>query len=75
VGLTEIGEVRSYIVEENEMIPIPGKLMYRGINVEKIVDGFLSKADTGSRRPPSCCCSARCPQSRSWRSSTNCWAG
>ncbi len=47
VGLTEIGEVRSYIVEENEMIPIPGKLMYRGINVEKIVDGFLSEGRYG----------------------------
>lgn len=41
VGLTEIGEVHSYIVDENEMIPIPGELMYRGINIENIVDGFL----------------------------------
>ena len=41
VGLTEIGEVHSYIVDENEMIPIPGKLMYRGIDIENIVEGFL----------------------------------
>lgn len=41
VGLTEIGEVRSYIVEENEMVPIPGKLFYRGINISDIVNGFL----------------------------------
>ncbi len=41
VGLTEIGDVRSYIVEENEMIPIPGKLLYRGIDITEIVDGFL----------------------------------
>lgn len=47
VGLTEIGEVRSYIVEENEMIPIPGKLLYRGIDIEKIVEGFLSEGRFG----------------------------
>ncbi|MEQ8199021.1 MAG: citrate/2-methylcitrate synthase [Clostridiaceae bacterium] len=43
VGLTEIGEVHSYIIDENEMIPIPGSLMYRGINIENIVDGFLKE--------------------------------
>lgn len=41
VGLTEIGDVRSYIVEENEMVPIPGKLLYRGIDISHIVSGFL----------------------------------
>lgn len=41
VGLTEIGDVRSYIVEENEMVPIPGKLLYRGIDIEDIVNGFM----------------------------------
>ena len=41
VGLTEIGDVRSYIIEENEIVPIPGKLFYRGINISDIVDGFL----------------------------------
>jgi len=47
VGLTEIGEVRSYIVEENEMVPIPGKLIYRGINISTIVDGFLGSDRLG----------------------------
>jgi len=41
VGLTEIGDVRSYIIEENEIVPIPGKLLYRGIDITNIVDGFL----------------------------------
>ena len=40
VGLTEIGEVHSYILDENEMIPVPGRLNYRGIDIRKIVDGF-----------------------------------
>jgi len=40
VGLTEIGEVHSYILDENEMIPVPGRLIYRGIDICKLVNGF-----------------------------------
>ncbi len=42
-GLTEIGDVRSYIIEDGEMVPIPGKLFYRGIDIKDIVTGFLSE--------------------------------
>lgn len=42
-GLTEIGEVHSYIIDENEMIPVPGRLSYRGINVEYLVQGFMGQ--------------------------------
>jgi len=42
VGLTEIGEVHSYIIDENEMIPVPGRLMYRGVDINDIVNGFLA---------------------------------
>lgn len=41
VGLTEIGEVHSYIVDENDIIPVPGRLMYRGIDIVDIVNGFI----------------------------------
>jgi len=41
VGLTEIGEVHSYIIDEGEMIPVPGRLTYRGIDIKDIVNGFL----------------------------------
>ena len=37
VGLTEIGEVHSYIIDEGEMIPVPGRLTYRGIDIRDIV--------------------------------------
>ena len=47
VGLTEIGDVRSYIVEENEMVPMPGKLFYRGLDISDIVNGFLKKESFG----------------------------
>jgi citrate synthase len=46
-GLTEIGEVHSYIIDENEMIPVPGKLFYRGIDIEDIVNGFLGDGRPG----------------------------
>ncbi len=39
VGLTSIGEVRGYIIEENEKVPIDGRLLYRGIDVWKFVEG------------------------------------
>lgn len=40
-GLTEIAEVRSYTIVDEEYIPCEGKLFYRGIDVEQIVDGFI----------------------------------
>jgi citrate synthase len=47
VGLTEIGEVHSYIIDENEMIPVPGRLMYRGIDINDIVNGFWAENRLG----------------------------
>ena len=40
-GLTDISEVRSYTVVDNEMVPCEGKLFYRGVDIEKIVSGFI----------------------------------
>lgn len=40
-GLTEISEVRSYTIVDSEMIPCEGKLFYRGVDIEEIVNGFL----------------------------------
>ena len=39
-GLTEIGEVKSYTIDDGEMIPCEGKLYYHGVDIESIVDGF-----------------------------------
>ena len=47
VGLTEIGDVHSYIIDENEMIPVPGRLMYRGIDINEIVNGFWTEGRFG----------------------------
>ncbi|MCL2243541.1 MAG: citrate/2-methylcitrate synthase [Treponema sp.] len=43
VGLTEISEIVSYVIEDGDMVPCEGKLFYRGINIQKIVQGFMSE--------------------------------
>lgn len=37
VGLTKVGEVHGYVLDEGEKLPIYGTLRYRGIDVEEIV--------------------------------------
>ena len=39
-GLTEICDVHAYNIVNNEYVPCEGKLYYRGIDVEEIIDGF-----------------------------------
>ena len=43
VGLTEISEIISYIIEDGDLVPCEGKLYYRGINIEKIIKGFMDE--------------------------------
>jgi citrate synthase len=40
-GLTDIAEVKAYTVDDHELVPCEGKLYYRGIDVESIVNGFI----------------------------------
>ncbi len=47
VGLTEIGDVHGYIVDENEKIAVPGGLAYRGIDIRDIVSGFQKEKRFG----------------------------
>ena len=41
-GLTEIGEIRSYTIVDDEMVPCEGKLFYRGVDIEDLVHGSIS---------------------------------
>jgi len=43
VGLTEIGDVHAYIYDEGEKVPVEGRLIYRGIDIYDLVNGFLSE--------------------------------
>ncbi|MEA4901993.1 citrate/2-methylcitrate synthase [Desulfitobacterium sp.] len=47
VGLTEIGEVHSYILDEGEMIPVPGRLIYRGYDILDLAKGFMEDGRFG----------------------------
>ncbi len=40
-GLTEIGEIKSYIIDDSEYIPCEGQLFYRGYDLDDLVNGFL----------------------------------
>lgn len=46
-GLTEIGEVKSYTIDDGEMIPCQGKLYYHGVDIEQIVEGFTKDGRFG----------------------------
>lgn len=47
VGLTEVGDVNAYAEVNGKMVPAPGKLTYRGIDIYDIVEGFLSQNQFG----------------------------
>jgi citrate synthase len=47
VGLTNIGDVVGYKKEDGKVIAIPGKLLYRGIDIEDITHGFQKEKRHG----------------------------
>ncbi len=47
VGLTEVGDVVSYLVDEGDMVPIEGRLFYRGIEINDLVNGFYPQGRYG----------------------------
>lgn len=47
VGLTEIGDVHGYILDEGEKVPDKGRLRYRGMSIQSIVDGFQAEKRSG----------------------------
>jgi len=47
VGLTEIANVHGYTLVDNKKVPAPGKLYYRGIDLEDIVRGFQAENRRG----------------------------
>ena len=47
VGLTEIGDVHAYIMDEGEKVPVEGILRYRGININDFAKGFVEEKRFG----------------------------
>ncbi len=42
-GVTLVGNVHGYVLNEGEKVPIEGKLTYRGIDVADLVNGFVTE--------------------------------
>ena len=42
-GITQIGNVRGYVMQDGEKVPMPGQLIYRGIDVEDLINGFTTE--------------------------------
>ena len=42
-GITRIGNVRGYFVQDGERVPMEGRLFYRGIDLEELVAGFMGE--------------------------------
>lgn len=46
-GLTEISEIQAYIFENGKKIGTEGKLFYRGVDVQELVDGLVKEKRFG----------------------------
>lgn len=46
-GLTRIGDVVGHAAEGADLVPAPGKLFYRGIEITDLVNGFVSEHQHG----------------------------
>ena len=42
-GLTRIGNVLGYYVQDGERFPMEGQLFYRGIEITELIDGFVAE--------------------------------
>jgi citrate synthase len=47
VGLTNIGDVIGYKKEGDKVVAVPGRLLYRGIDIEDVVKGFQKDSRHG----------------------------
>ncbi|MDP2210303.1 MAG: citrate/2-methylcitrate synthase [Candidatus Aquicultor sp.] len=46
-GLTQIGDVVGAAADGDILVPIPGQLIYRGISITELVDGFVAEDRLG----------------------------
>ncbi|MDD6159696.1 MAG: citrate/2-methylcitrate synthase [Oscillospiraceae bacterium] len=46
-GITQIGDVRGYVLEGGKKQPAPGQLIYRGYDINDLIGDFMSKGRFG----------------------------
>ena len=47
VGVTKVGSVQGYLLQDGQRVPIPGRLYYRGIELNDIVEAHRSAGTFG----------------------------
>lgn len=47
IGVSKVGSVQGYYMMDGERVPMPGKLYYRGISVEDIVEAHQQTGTFG----------------------------
>ena len=75
-GITNVSNVVGYDKKEDgTIVPIPGRLVYRGIDIGRAGRRGRRPATASClRRWSGCCCSAPCPRGSSTPSSASCWS-
>lgn len=72
VGLTKIGNVVGYErIPGGGLKPIPGKLFYRGYDLEDLAHSIIKEKRFGLRKWLICCCPVICLTRRSWHLSVS----
>ena len=62
VGLTKIGNVVGYErIPGGGLKPIPGKLFYRGYDVDDLAHAIIKESVSVLRKLPTCCFPVACP--------------
>ena len=46
-GITQIGSVRGYYIQDGEKVPAQGQLIYRGIDLRELIHGFMDEGRFG----------------------------
>ena len=47
IGVTKVGSVQGYLIEDGRRVPMPGKLYYRGIDLNEIVEAHRKSGTFG----------------------------
>ena len=46
-GITQIGNVKGYYMQDGEKLPAPGQLIYRGYDVQELIQNFVNEGRFG----------------------------
>ena len=47
IGVTKVGSVQGYLIEDGRRVPMPGRLYYRGIDLNEIVEAHRKNGTFG----------------------------